>query len=110
MEKNAGPLLCALLPMAEPVVAPGCEGFITRYYYRGLDLNDAVATVRFKIGDVTYQRKLLSVIRPKVLMMRITADKKGMINGTLGLTSKLKYQVKTTAANYLVLQGKAPNS
>jgi len=43
-------------------------------------------------------------------MMRITADKKGMINGTLGLTSKLKYQVKNYCANYLVLQGKAPNS
>jgi alpha-L-fucosidase 2 len=107
-KKMQGPYSARYLPLADLWWHLQVNDSVPATYYRDLDLNNAVATVRYKIGEVTYQRETFISYPNKVLMMRITADKKGMINGTLGLTSKLKYKVKTTAADYLVLQGKAP--
>ena len=107
-KKMQGPYSARYLPLADLWWHLNLQDSLPATYYRDLDLNNAVTTVRYKIGDVTYQRETFISYPDKVLMMRITADKKGMINGTLGLTSKLKYTVKTTATDYLVLQGKAP--
>ena len=42
------------------------------------------------------------------MVIRITADKKGMISFTTSLTSKLKYAVAAVSNDRLVLKGKAP--
>jgi alpha-L-fucosidase 2 len=107
-KKMQGPYSARYLPMADLWWHLNVKDSIPATYYRDLDMNNAVATVRYKIGNVTYQRETFISYPAHVLIMRITADKKGMINGTLGLTSKLKYKVNTPAADYLVLQGKAP--
>jgi alpha-L-fucosidase 2 len=107
-KKMQGPYSARYLPMADLWWHLNVKDSLPATYYRDLDMNNAVATVRYKIGNVTYQRETFISYPNKVLMMRITADKKGAINGTLGLTSKLKYKVTTPGANYLVLQGKAP--
>src|SRR5688572_11315257 len=107
-KKMQGPYSARYLPMADLWWRLNVQDSVPAAYYRDLDLNNAVATVRYKIGNVTYQRETFISYPAKVLVMRITADKKGAINGSLGLTSKLKYKVTTTAADYLLLQGKAP--
>ncbi|OQP64417.1 alpha-L-fucosidase [Niastella vici] len=107
-KKMQGPYSARYLPMADLFWHLQVKDSVAATYYRDLDLNSAVATVRYKIGEVTYQRETFISYPAQVLVMRITADKKGAINGTLGLTSKLKYKVTAPAANYLVLQGKAP--
>jgi alpha-L-fucosidase 2 len=107
-KKMQGPYSARYLPLADLWWRLNVQDSVPAMYYRDLDLNNAVATVRYKIGNVIYQRETFISYPAKVLVMRITADKKGSINGTLGLTSKLKYKVTTAAADYLVLQGKAP--
>jgi alpha-L-fucosidase 2 len=107
-KKMQGPYSARYLPMADLWWHLNVKDSMPATYYRDLDMNNAVATVRYKIGNVTYQRETFISYPAHVLIMRITADKKGMINGTLGLTSKLKYKVTTPGADYLVLQGKAP--
>jgi alpha-L-fucosidase 2 len=107
-KKMQGPYSARYLPMADLWWHLKLNDSTPATYYRDLDMSNAVATVRYKIGDITYQRETFISYPAKVLMMRITADKKGAINGTLGLTSKLKYKVRTPATDYLVLQGKAP--
>lgn len=107
-KKMQGPYSARYLPLADLWWRLNVKDSVPAAYYRGLDLNNAVATVRYKIGNVTYQRETFISYPAKVLVMRITADQKGAINGRLGLTSKLKFKVKTSAAGYLVLQGKAP--
>jgi alpha-L-fucosidase 2 len=107
-KKMQGPYSARYLPMADMWWRLNVKDSVPVAYYRDLDLNNAVATVRYKTGEVTYQRETFISYPAKVLVMRITADKKGALNGTLGLTSKLKYKVTTAAADYLVLQGKAP--
>src|SRR5437764_13485283 len=42
------------------------------------------------------------------MMIRISSSKKGAVNFSASLTSKLKYRTSVTANNYLVLRGKAP--
>src|SRR5687767_5280425 len=42
------------------------------------------------------------------MVVRITADKKGVLDFTTSVTSKLKYKTTAVANNYLVLRGKAP--
>lgn len=107
-KKMQGPYSARYLPMADLWWQLQVKDSVPTTYYRDLDLNRAVATVRYKIGNVTYQRETFISYPAKVLVMRITANKPGAINGSLGLTSKLKYKVNATTANYLVLQGKAP--
>lgn len=107
-KKMQGPYSARYLPLADLWWRLQSKDTLPASYHRELDLNKAVSTVRYKIGDVNYQRETFISYPAKVLVMRITADKKGMIDGVLDLTSKLHFKVKTTASDYLVLQGKAP--
>lgn len=51
-------------------------------YRRQLDLTKAVATTTFTSGGVTYTRTAFTSLPDKVMVVRITADKKGAINFT----------------------------
>ncbi|HWI57703.1 MAG TPA: glycoside hydrolase family 95 protein, partial [Bacillota bacterium] len=51
-------------------------------YRRELDLDAAVATVSYRVGDVTYQRELFSSHPDQVIAWRITADKAGQVSFT----------------------------
>ncbi|OQP47329.1 alpha-L-fucosidase [Niastella yeongjuensis] len=107
-KKIQGPYSARYLPMADLWWRLQSKDTLPASYNRNLDLNNAVATVRYKIGNVQYQRETFISYPAKVLVMRITADKKGSIDGVLDLTSKLHFKVSTSTADYLVLRGKAP--
>lgn len=49
-------------------------------YARELDLENAMATVKFKANGVNYTRQYFSTFPDQVMVMRITADKPGMIS------------------------------
>lgn len=49
-------------------------------YYRELDIESAVARSRYTVGDVTYTRQVFSSFADDVIMMQITASKKGALN------------------------------
>lgn len=83
---------------------PGHETFTD--YYRDLDLSRAVATTTYKVGGVTYRREAFVSFTDKVLVVRLTADKPGM------LTFKARYETPLTKhevagkGDCLVLKGK----
>ncbi|WP_448701274.1 glycoside hydrolase N-terminal domain-containing protein [Mucilaginibacter sp. AW1-3] len=77
-------------------------------YYRDLDLNNAIATVKYKADGVDYTRQTWISYPGKVMVVRIAADKKGAINLNANLTSKLHFNVSAQSSNQLVLTGKAP--
>jgi alpha-L-fucosidase 2 len=66
---------------------------VTSSYYRDLDLNNATATVKYSINGVEYQRETFISHPDKLMVIRITANKKGALNFATSLTSKLKYEV-----------------
>ena len=105
--KMQGPYSARYLPLADLWIKNNSKDSATSSYYRDLDLSNAVSTVRYTVNGVTYQRETFISHPDKVMVVRITANKKGALNFTTSLTSKLKFQTSATD-DYLVLRGKAP--
>ena len=53
-------------------------------YYRDLNLENATATVRYKVGDVEYSRTAFASLADDVIVLRIKANKKGALSFNLG--------------------------
>src|SRR5690606_26548717 len=76
-------------------------------YYRELDIDRAVALTRYTVDGVTYTRETFSSFVDNVIIMRITASKKGAVNFELSYTKPkpATYQV-FAKNNALVFEGK----
>src|SRR5215218_71885 len=76
-------------------------------YRRQLDLQSAIADVRYRIGNVNYVREVFSSHPDQVLVVRLTADTPGMISFTATLDSPLRHDVQSEGG-VLKLLGRAP--
>ena len=103
-----GPYSARYLPLADLWLQNKMPDTITSFYYRDLDLNNAIATVTYTINGITYHRETFISHPDKVMMIRITADKKNALSFTISITSKLKYQTTAVGNDQLILKGKAP--
>jgi alpha-L-fucosidase 2 len=56
-------------------------------YKRLLDIHDAVSYVKYTIGQTTYTREVFASYPDKVIVIRLTADKKGQLTFTASLQS-----------------------
>ncbi|HEX2628307.1 MAG TPA: glycoside hydrolase family 95 protein [Chitinophagaceae bacterium] len=102
-----GPYSARYLPMADLWLKFQSKDTIVHDYRRELDLNTAISTVKYTQAGVTYTRETFISYPAKMMVIKITANKKASLNFDIGLTSKLKYEV--TAADWrLRLKGKAP--
>lgn len=107
-KKMQGPYSARYLPLADLWLDNQLTDTIPSYYYRNLDLNTAISTVKYIIKGITYQRETFISHPDKIMVIRITADKKGAVHFKASLSSKLKYQVQALADDYMLLKGKAP--
>ena len=107
-KKMHGPYSARYLPLADLWLSFSLKDTQATDYYRDLDLANATATVRYKAGGVQYTRETFISHPDKIIMIRITADKKNAISFVAGLTSKLKYRTENKGQDLLVLKGKAP--
>jgi alpha-L-fucosidase 2 len=75
-------------------------------YRRELDLDSAVAKVRYRVGNVTFERQAFASHPDQVIALRLTADKKGQISFTARMDSPHQL-VQTRAINgdQLALRG-----
>ncbi len=72
-------------------------------YRRELDLERAVASVHYKIGEVNYTRTLFTSLTDNALIVRIEADKPGAISFvTRYTTPHKKYTVKKSGKDLLL--------
>ncbi|MFL6576981.1 MAG: glycosyl hydrolase family 95 catalytic domain-containing protein, partial [Povalibacter sp.] len=78
-------------------------------YRRWLDLNEAIATVRYRQGDATYTREVFSSFPDQVIVVRLMCDQPGHISFTASADSPLRYAAQSEGADTLVLTGKAPS-
>lgn len=62
-------------------------------YYRDLDIERAVATTRYKVDGVTYQREVFTSFADNVVIVRLTADQPGKLNFAVSYESPLEYKV-----------------
>lgn len=63
-------------------------------YYRDLDIEKAVATVRYKVDGVTYTREVFSSFTDDVVIVRLTADKPKNLSFAASFQSPLDHEVK----------------
>jgi alpha-L-fucosidase 2 len=103
-----GPYSARYLPLADLWIQNNLTDTITSSYYRDLDLNNAIASVKYTINGVIYTRETFISHPDKVMLIRITADKKGTLSFITSVTSKLKYQTSVVGNDQLLLKGKAP--
>ncbi len=76
-------------------------------YRRWLDLDSAVAAVRYKVGDVTFTRNVFSSFPNQVIVVRIEADKPGSVTFAARLTSPhTDAETVSVAPNQLALRGR----
>lgn len=77
-------------------------------YERTLDLDRAVATVRYRVGNATFTREVFSSFPDQLIVVRLTCDQPEKINFTAAADSLLRYSVQTSGKDTLLLRGKAP--
>lgn len=107
-KKMQGPYSARYLPMADLWLKLTGTDTVGSDYYRDLNLTDAIATVNYTLDGVKYTREAFISYPDKVMVVRITADRKNAVDLAVSLTSKLKYRVAVNGNNELRLEGKAP--
>ncbi|GAC1515885.1 MAG: glycoside hydrolase family 95 protein [Gemmatimonadaceae bacterium] len=76
-------------------------------YRRHLDLRSAIASVRYRIGDVSYTREVFASHPDQVIVLRLGADRPGKVAFTATLTSVLRHRTMVDG-EVLKLLGRAP--
>ncbi|HLP05709.1 MAG TPA: glycoside hydrolase family 95 protein [Paludibacter sp.] len=74
-------------------------------YYRELDLERAVSTTKYKVGNVAYKREIFASQPDQVIVVRLTASKPGQLSFTAGFGSELQNSLKALDANTLEMTG-----
>ncbi len=79
-------------------------------YRRELDLTTAVATVRYRVGDVVFERIALASAPDQAIILRVSASKRGQLIATIWMDGPLVTSVKAIGTDRqlrLLLTGKA---
>ncbi len=76
-------------------------------YARWLDLDSAIAGVRYTIGGATFTRDVFVSAVDQVIVMRLVCDQPGAISFTAALDSQLRHTIASSATQ-LDLSGRAP--
>ena len=74
-------------------------------YYRDLDLQRAVASVRYEKDGVTFRRELIASLTDEVLVLHLSADQPGQITCFLRLRSEHQQQSTQVENGQLRLSG-----
>ena len=77
-------------------------------YYRDLDINNAVASVTYKVDGVTYKREMFTSFTDQAIIVKLTADKPKSITCNIFLTTPQEKVERTIEDNQLVLTGLTP--
>ena len=96
------------LPLGDLVIKQDFQGATPSAYYRDLDLQNAIATTRFTINDIEFKREVIASAPGNVLLVRLTASRKGALNLQIATRSQLHYQLSVNGSNELLVNGKAP--
>ncbi|HEV2320225.1 MAG TPA: glycoside hydrolase family 95 protein, partial [Verrucomicrobiae bacterium] len=74
-------------------------------YRRQLDLDTAAAGVEYTAGGIRFTRQMFASPVDQVIVVRLTADKKGAISFVAGLDTPQQATVKTEDGNTIVMSG-----
>ena len=75
-------------------------------YRRQLDIDSAVATVSYRVGEATFTREVFSSFPDQVIVVRLSCDKPGQLTFTAKLQSPHPGAETLVADNTLALRGR----
>ena len=75
-------------------------------YRRELDIDSAISTVRYRIGDATFTREVFSSFPDQVIVVRLTCDKPGQVTFTARLDSPHAGTQTLVVGKVLALRGR----
>ncbi len=75
-------------------------------YYRDLDLERAVATTAYRVDGVAYRREAFASLADRVVIVRFTADRPGMLSLSLRYESPVEEAKAECRGRALVLAGR----
>ncbi|MEH6680578.1 MAG: glycoside hydrolase family 95 protein [Sediminicola sp.] len=76
-------------------------------YYRELNLEKGISTVKYEVDGVAFQREYFISYPDSIMAIHLTSNKKGSLNFDLTFDSKLQYAV-SASGNNLAVHGRAP--
>ena len=74
-------------------------------YRRELDVANAISRVSYEIGGVKFEREMFSSAPAQVLVVRLTASKKGALNFRASLSRPEAAEVSTVGESQLLMRG-----
>lgn len=77
-------------------------------YRRDLDLATGVATTTYRVDDVTFTREVFISAPARVMVLRLTASKKGQIDLKASLTRSERATTRAEGDSALVMSGELP--
>ncbi len=107
-KKMQGPYNQSYQPLGDLKLDFG-NGAVTTSYERALDLDRAVATTRYQMGEVTFTREVFASFPDQLIVVRLTSDHPGTLSFSAILDSLLRHEVPVAQGRTLVLRGKAPS-
>ncbi|MEO8335897.1 MAG: glycoside hydrolase family 95 protein [bacterium] len=103
-----GPFTQSFLPLGNLYLAFEHGDQARGVYRRELDIGSALADVSYKIGATSYRREILASHPDRVIVIRLSADKPGMLSFTASLDSQLRHRL-ASSGDVLQLIGRAPS-
>ncbi len=82
---------------------PGHENY--NEYYRELDISNAVASSRYKVGGVEYTTNVFSSFPDQVIVVKISANKPGSLSFSATLERPSEVNVSTNDIDELIMDG-----
>ena len=79
-------------------------------YRRELDLDRAITTVAYRIGDVNYFREIFSSAVDQVIVVRISADRPGAVTFSANLHGVRNPAHSNSGTDYFQMDGLPPNA
>ncbi len=107
-KKIHGPYCARYLPMGDLSIRMRHKDTVASEYYRDLDIQKAISTVRYTAGGVVFKRESFVSHPDKIMVIRLTCDKPGSLSFEASLSSKLRFTTEILPDNTLIMKGKAP--
>lgn len=105
LKKMQGPNTNMYQPLGDLGIRQQFSGNVENYQ-RSLDISNAIATTRFTAGGVNYTREMFASAPDQVMIIRLTASKKGALNFSVRNYHLLKSERSINSKQELVLRGK----
>lgn len=106
LKKMQGPNTNMYQPLGDLIVQQKFTGNAENYQ-RSLDISNAIATTRFTAEGVDYTREMFASTADQVMILRLTASKKGALSFSVKNYHLLTAQRSVNGQKELVLKGKA---